>query len=319
MVNPRSLLAASIVVCMAGCSGIPFFSSDATPHNPVPKPDLEQSHDGTESKTKQNASGEKKRTPSVVWLPENQVRAGNIASKQNRIIDGAGQPILTAFIECIRPGYSLLDGAECRADPDNRVEAETIIGAVANGGNKTSLLNTDLLDGAPQQATEKTLPPASKMVENSSENEQALQSMQVRDLRTGRADVPKIVQASATPTPSPLTPARYERIVLSSDLVFEFAKLSLEGLSVAGQDALGGLRDRFAQYDPTSFPKVVITGHSDRLGKPKSNVAISLNRASAIKSYLISTGIDPDILEAVGVGSVSPVAHCTGRGISGKT
>lgn len=318
MLNSRLLMVAGFALCMAGCGAVPFFSSDATPRNPVPKPDLDQNHDGADPKIEQNAGGEKKRTPSVVWLPENHVRARNIASKQNRITDGAGYPVLTGLSECIRPGYSLLDGADCGADSDSRAEAETVIGAMGNGWNKSSLLNTDLLDGAPQAATEKTLPPAAKMVENSIENEQVLQGMQDRDLRSDRADSPEIVQASATPTSSRLKPARYERIVLSSDLVFEFAKFNLEGLSVAGQDALRGLRDRFAKYDPTSFRKIVITGHADRLGKPKSNVTISLNRASAIKSYLISTGIDPDILEAVGVGSVSPVAHCAGRGKAAK-
>ena len=316
MVNSRSILFSGIALCVAGCSSIPFFSTDATPRNPVPKPDWEQSHEGTETKSKQDAGGEKKRTPSVVWLPESQVRARSIASNQNRITDGTGQPILTALSECVRPGYSLLDGTECGADPDSRVDAETISGTTPNVGDESSLLGSDLLGGTPQPISQKILPPASKIIDSSQAIEQSPGITRVSELRGDRTNAPKIVQAAMTPA-HPI-PARYERIVLSSDLVFEFAKSGLEGLSTAGQDALRGLRERFGKYDPTSFRKVVITGHADRLGKPKSNVAISLKRASAIKSFLISTGIDPDILEAVGVGSVSPVAHCTAKDKSAK-
>ncbi len=318
MITSRSILVASIAACLAGCSAIPFFSSDATPRNPVPKPDWEQSQEGAASKSKQNTGGEKKRTPSVVWLPESQVRARVAASNQNRITDGTGHPVLTALSDCIRPGYSLLDGAECEADSNNRTEADVTKSIVSNDSNELSRLNTDLLGGTLEPTDGKALPPAPKLVDSTPANGQSQESLPVRELLSDPAEAPKIIPAVAKPTSMGLMPARYERIVLSSDLVFDFAKFGLEGLSAAGQEALRGVRERFAKYDSTSFRKVVITGHADRLGNPKSNVAISQKRASAVKSFLISTGIDPDILEAVGVGSVTPVAHCTSKGKSAK-
>lgn len=318
MINSRSILAASFALCLASCTGIPFFSSEATPRNPVPKPDWEQNHDGAEPKSKQRADSERKRTPSVVWLPESQVRTPAFASNQNRVIDSTGHPVLTALSDCVRPGYSLLDGSDCEADSNNLTEGDATKSIVSNDGNELSELNTDLLGRTPEAIKEKALPPAPKIVDSSPSNEGSQEDLPVGELLRDPIDTPKIIPAVAKPAPAGLMPARYERIVLSSDLVFDFAKFSLEGLSAAGQEALRGLRERFAKYDPTSFRKVVITGHADRLGKPKSNVAISQKRASAVKSFLISTGIDPDILEAVGVGSVSPVAHCTGKRKSAK-
>ena len=80
----------------------------------------------------------------------------------------------------------------------------------------------------------------------------------------------------------------------------------------------GGLIERFAKYDATSLRKVIITGHSDRIGTPAANIKISKQRAAAVKTFLIHAGIDTDILETSGVGSVSPVKHCVGKTKSAK-
>ncbi len=312
MVNFRLILPSVLAVCIAGCNALPFFSSDANLRNPVPKPEWEQSLDRSETKDQKVTSSEKKRTPSVVWIPESQIRPKNSGAAQNRITGSDGQPILSAMSECIRPGYSLLDGVECDAEIDAQATAESTGGTVTSGSNESSQLDTDLLGGTPVPNTAKSLPPEPKMVETSVATELASRNNQGSESQNDQIPV-SAIPVAATNSPARLMPARYERIVLSSDLVFEFAKFGLEGLSSAGQTALRGLRERFAKYDPTSFRKVVITGHADRLGKPKSNVAVSQLRASAIKSLLTSSGIDPDILEAVGVGSVSPVAHCPGK------
>ncbi len=80
----------------------------------------------------------------------------------------------------------------------------------------------------------------------------------------------------------------------------------------------GGLIERFAKYDATSLRKVIITGHSDRIGTPAANIKISKQRAAAVKTFLIHAGIDTDILETSGVGSVSRVKHCAGKTKSAK-
>ncbi len=54
--------------------------------------------------------------------------------------------------------------------------------------------------------------------------------------------------------------------------------------------------------------RIQISGHTDNVGNPKTNKALSLKRAQACRDYLISTGIDGTRIEAVGYGDERPVA-----------
>jgi outer membrane protein OmpA-like peptidoglycan-associated protein len=53
--------------------------------------------------------------------------------------------------------------------------------------------------------------------------------------------------------------------------------------------------------------KVEISGHTDNVGNPKANLALSAKRANACKSYLISKGIEGDRITAAGYGDTKPV------------
>jgi outer membrane protein OmpA-like peptidoglycan-associated protein len=56
------------------------------------------------------------------------------------------------------------------------------------------------------------------------------------------------------------------------------------------------------------YKRLIVEGHTDSRGAPSSNEALSLSRAQAVRSYLISEGIDSGKIEAVGHGSRMPVA-----------
>lgn len=49
--------------------------------------------------------------------------------------------------------------------------------------------------------------------------------------------------------------------------------------------------------------QVRVIGHADASGTPEANQALSLRRAEAVKSYLVSKGAEPDMLVVVGVGA----------------
>jgi outer membrane protein OmpA-like peptidoglycan-associated protein len=53
-----------------------------------------------------------------------------------------------------------------------------------------------------------------------------------------------------------------------------------------------------------SFQHVRIAGFSDAIGNPTRNQEVSLQRAEAVRSYLISRGVESAKLEAVGMGSL---------------
>ena len=50
-----------------------------------------------------------------------------------------------------------------------------------------------------------------------------------------------------------------------------------------------------------------IAGHTDRVGEPDKNQALSEQRAAAVKAYLVRAGIAAERLSAVGYGDARPL------------
>jgi outer membrane protein OmpA-like peptidoglycan-associated protein len=72
------------------------------------------------------------------------------------------------------------------------------------------------------------------------------------------------------------------------------------------------------------FPKmrIAIEGHTDSVGKEASNMRLSQRRAEAVQDYVVSKGISPDRLEAIGFGPTKPVASnktARGRALNRRT
>ncbi len=82
------------------------------------------------------------------------------------------------------------------------------------------------------------------------------------------------------------------------------------------------LRDSFPLLDQVvqalnDFPKmrVSIEGHTDNVGGEAPNMRLSQRRAEAVRDYLVSKGISPGRLEAIGYGPTKPLAsNKTARG-----
>jgi OOP family OmpA-OmpF porin len=53
---------------------------------------------------------------------------------------------------------------------------------------------------------------------------------------------------------------------------------------------------------------IEIGGHTDNVGTPESNRALSENRAKSVKEYLVKKGISPGRIQAKGYGDTQPVA-----------
>ena len=54
--------------------------------------------------------------------------------------------------------------------------------------------------------------------------------------------------------------------------------------------------------------RIEISGHTDNVGKKKSNKRLSQKRAEAVRDYLVSRGIDTSRIDAVGYGDEMPLA-----------
>lgn len=54
--------------------------------------------------------------------------------------------------------------------------------------------------------------------------------------------------------------------------------------------------------------RLEISGHTDNVGNPKANKALSQKRAESVKKYLVSKGVQAARIEAVGHGDAMPIA-----------
>lgn len=85
-------------------------------------------------------------------------------------------------------------------------------------------------------------------------------------------------------------------------LYFAFDSAVIEERSFPSLDSLASLLHQYPGYS------VSIIGHTDSMGNAAYNELLSLNRAEAVKAYLIDQGIAPEKLTAIGRGSSQPIA-----------
>ncbi len=83
---------------------------------------------------------------------------------------------------------------------------------------------------------------------------------------------------------------------------FDFGKATLQESSFTVLDEL------VAYLKRKEDDRIEIGGHTDNVGNAASNLKLSLDRANAVKDYLISKGIDAARLTAKGYGMTQPVA-----------
>ena len=106
--------------------------------------------------------------------------------------------------------------------------------------------------------------------------------------------------APAVPTPVAVPPAPKKIIILKgTNFGFDSADLTPQAQSILDEQA------EILDKEPTI--KVEIAGYSDNIGPEAYNQGLSERRAKAVEEYLISKGISPDRLKAVGHGESRPI------------
>jgi OmpA-OmpF porin, OOP family len=91
-------------------------------------------------------------------------------------------------------------------------------------------------------------------------------------------------------------------VLTLGDVLFEFGKADLKAGSAANLTKLVG----FLKENPDR--PIVIEGHTDSAGSDETNAALSQRRADAVRVHLVSSGIEPGRITAVGKGEGFPVA-----------
>jgi outer membrane protein OmpA-like peptidoglycan-associated protein len=91
-------------------------------------------------------------------------------------------------------------------------------------------------------------------------------------------------------------------VQMKNDILFDTGSDSLKAEGVA---ELNKMADILAKY---SDDRVKVEGHTDSVGDAKHNQALSERRAGAVKSVLISRGVQEKQIETYGYGESKPVA-----------
>lgn len=94
--------------------------------------------------------------------------------------------------------------------------------------------------------------------------------------------------------------------------------IAAESLFVFGSTTLSHtgeneIRQLIGSLKKENIKKVLITGHSDRIGKSEMNNALSLARADTVKKLLIEEGVPEAVIETRGVGASQPLVICPGK------
>jgi OOP family OmpA-OmpF porin len=133
----------------------------------------------------------------------------------------------------------------------------------------------------------------------------------------------KVAEVAFVSTPRAIEPAapiepmpHEEHITLDSKALFAsdserfgFNKYRLTAAGMARLDAFSDRLRAFSQID-----RVVVNGHTDRLGSSSYNNSLSLRRAEAVRDYLISSQniyINQDVIETNGMGEDYPLPGAT--------
>lgn len=94
---------------------------------------------------------------------------------------------------------------------------------------------------------------------------------------------------------------------LAAESLFGFGSATL---SHTGENEI---RQLIGSLKKEVIKKVLITGHSDRIGKSEMNNTLSLARADTVKTLLIEEGVPEAVIETRGVGASQPLVICPGK------
>jgi OmpA-OmpF porin, OOP family len=126
------------------------------------------------------------------------------------------------------------------------------------------------------------------------------------------AEIPRVaVPARPIAEPSgPSAPEQAEVINLATDALFAFDKSSLESVLPEARGLLSEFVAKLRQFK--TIQRILITGHTDRLGSPAYNSRLSESRAQAIRQFLIQEGFAASLIQVAGAGESDPLVTCSG-------
>lgn len=105
-----------------------------------------------------------------------------------------------------------------------------------------------------------------------------------------------------------------KNFAFSSDVLFAFGKADLKPAAKQTLDAAQSEINNLGLANPA----IQVNGYTDRIGKDAPNLALSQRRAESVANYMVSKGVNPANITAVGYGKANPVTGNTCDAVKGR-
>ena len=105
-----------------------------------------------------------------------------------------------------------------------------------------------------------------------------------------------------------------KNFAFSSDVLFDFGKANLKPAAVVSLDAANDEINKLG----LASPSIQVNGYTDRIGKDAANLKLSQRRAESVANYIVSKGVNPANVTAVGYGEANPVTGNTCDAVKGR-
>lgn len=109
------------------------------------------------------------------------------------------------------------------------------------------------------------------------------------------------VQAAATPPPVTIGDIDIAEIKAGEAIVMDNI-IFKQGAASVSPESRPELNILYEYLASNKNAKIIVNGHTDKIGDPKKNVLLSQARANSIKKYLVAKGINKNRIKAVGLG-----------------
>jgi OOP family OmpA-OmpF porin len=118
---------------------------------------------------------------------------------------------------------------------------------------------------------------------------------------------PPAPRPAPAPAPAPRPPAPppapvAEKVTFAADAFFDFGKSALK------PEAQAKLTDLVSKTKAINLEVIIAVGHTDAVGDDAFNQKLSIARAEAVKSFLVTAGVEKNRVYTEGKGEKSPVA-----------
>ena len=224
--------------------------------------------------------------------------AWTVLAKANKEFDEHGDTTMCRDYAYIAQNKLELADVKARTELDRQKIAEAVKAGVVMRDNQVKSTKA-ALSSTREQLKEERRDSTAKSAEIEKTADQLAAEKQARLSAEGRlADAMKDLATIAAVKEE----ARGLVITLSGSILFASNKFALLNTAMTKLDQVAE-----ALKAQASDRRMVVEGHTDSQGSDRINQPLSVNRAGAVRDYLVSRGVESDKISAVGMGSSRPL------------